>query len=117
MTMSTLGKVRTIASGTLIGVQVAGGLFHRDIIMHYVSSLTAIHEKGYYATLQEACGPYVRAVWTNFSGNRPTWTADLVTGRTFASAWKTVRGWFAEKPPDQPQADAPETDASSSEPS
>lgn len=115
MTMSTLGKVRTVASSTLLGVQVAGGLLHRGVVMHYVSSLQSMHERGYYATVRDACGPYVEAVWNNFAENRSTWTADLVTGRTFASAWKAMRGWFAEKDADGTEPGDPETDTTDPE--
>jgi hypothetical protein len=72
--MQTLGRVKTVGEGTLIGLRVAGGILNRTVLDHYVASLSHIHEKGYYASLQESCGPYVTAVWNNFGRDRKSWT-------------------------------------------
>ncbi len=101
MTMNTLGKLKTVSHGTLLGVQVAGGLFHRHVISHYVDSLAAIHERGFYQTLSESSQPYVAAVWNNFSTDRDTWTEQVVSGRAIGGAWKSVKSWFSG-PKDSP---------------
>ncbi|MBM81353.1 MAG: hypothetical protein CMJ78_12290 [Planctomycetaceae bacterium] len=95
MTMHSLGKVKTVSQGALTGIMVAGGLFNRHVIGHYVDSLTSIHERGYYQTLQESATPYVDAIWTNFEANRPTLTEEVVTGRAISKLYTKVSGWFS----------------------
>lgn len=105
LTMHSLGKLKTVSHGALTGVQVAGGLFNRVVIGHYVDSLSEIHERGYYTTLTESSAPYIEAVWNNFSVDRDTWTEGLVSGRTFSKAFETVTGWFRKQDDDTPSAD------------
>ena len=93
--MHSLGKVKTVSQGALTGIMVAGGLFNRHVIGHYVDSLTSIHERGYYQTLQESATPYVDAIWTNFEANRPTLTEEVVTGRAISKLYTKVSGWFS----------------------
>lgn len=112
MTMYGLGKMKTVSHGALTGIQVAGGLFDRIVIGHYVDSLKEIRERGFYTTLQESSAPYIEAVWSNFAVDRETWTEDLVSGRTFSKAFETVTGWFRKKDDeDQPSPDQPAPDS------
>lgn len=92
LAMNTLGKLETAAKGTLTGVQVAGGLLNRHVIGHYTESLQTISEQGLFETLRTTSGPYITAVWNNFSQTKPTWTEDLVTGRLALRGWKAVTG-------------------------
>eukprot|EP00913_Durusdinium_trenchii_P035233 g32963.t1 len=57
LTMHTLGKVGTVSRGTFSGIQVAGGMFNRMVIGHYVDSMKAINERGFYETVRESSGP------------------------------------------------------------
>jgi hypothetical protein len=95
LTMHALGKVATVTRGTLSGVTVAGGLFNRVVISHYVDALKDVRERGFYQSLRESSAPYVEAVWTNFRVDRSTWTEELLSGRAIGNAWKSVRGWFS----------------------
>jgi hypothetical protein len=104
--------MKTVSHGALTGIQVAGGLFDRIVIGHYVDSLKEIRERGFYTTLQESSAPYIEAVWSNFAVDRETWTEDLVSGRTFSKAFETVTGWFRKKDDeDQPSPDQPAPDS------
>lgn len=105
VTMHTLGKIGGVARGTLTGVQVAGGLVNRNVVGHYVNAMKDIRRKGFFQTVRETSGPYVEAVWNNFAVDRPTWTAELLSGRALGRAWTTVRGWLSRKRP--PEAEAP----------
>lgn len=97
MTMHMLGKVAGVGRGVLSGVTVAGNLFERHILGHYAAALLDLKEKGFYGTLAEVSGPYIEAVWLNFSAGRTTVTEDVVTGRFFAKAWRWVRGCLSRK--------------------
>lgn len=97
MTLHSLGKLADVTRGTFTGLKVAGGLFNRHVIGHYAESLATLRQKGVYQTISECYGPYVAAVWTNFSPERPTWTAELLTGRLFGRLARAVRGWFRKK--------------------
>jgi len=101
MTMHTLEKAKTASTGAFTGLRVAGGLLNRNVLGHYVDSLSALHEKGFYATVSESYAPYVEAVWDNFSTEKGTWTEEVVTGRVFGSAWNAVKGWFGSDPDSQ----------------
>ena len=100
LAMNTLGKLETAAKGTLTGVRVVGGLFNQHVIGHYTSSLRNIQENGLFESLCEISGPYVEAVWNNFSHDRPTWTEDFLTGRLTVKGWRKVTGLFGEGKPE-----------------
>jgi len=95
LTLHTCGKMGTVSRGALTGVQVAGGMFRRNIIGHYVDSLKAVKEKGFYQTIRVSSAPYIQAVWNNFSAEKSTWTQELVTGRAFGRAYNAVKGMFS----------------------
>lgn len=100
VTMRTLGKVATVGRGTLTGVQVVGGLANRHVLGHYRESLATIRERGLYTTLRETAGPYITAVGHNFTGERSTWTEELLSGRILKKGAATVAGWFRRRTPD-----------------
>jgi hypothetical protein len=109
MTFFSLNKLTTLGRGALSGVTVAGRLFDRHVIDHYRAGLDTIGKKGIYATLAETSGPYIEAVWRNFSAESPTITQDVVTGRLIGKAWSAARGWLGKRPPETsppPGADA-----------
>lgn len=109
LTLRTLQKVKTISSGALTGVQVAGGLFNRSVIGHYVGSLHEIQERGFYQTLKESYAPYVDALWRNFDRERSTATEALLSGRAIRGAFGKLASWLSGKgakdaaPPVEPQ--------------
>ena len=90
-------KVNRAARLATTGLQVAGGLFNRHVVGHYVESLNAVIERGFYETVRESSEPYVEAVWNNFAGDKQTLTEDVVTGRLFGRAAAAIRGWFGRK--------------------
>ncbi len=94
VTLHSLGKMTTVGRGALSTVRVAGALLDRHVIDHYQSALSDIHTKGYYNTLAETSGPYVEAVWKNFSTDKPTVTEDLVSGKLLGQAARGVRRWL-----------------------
>ena len=86
VTMQTLDKVKTVSDGALTSIRVAGGLFDKNVLDHYKSSLTHIRERGFYETVAETYEPYVNAVWNNFSSERETWTEMLLNPSNISSA-------------------------------
>jgi hypothetical protein len=98
-TLYTLNKVGAVGRGALSSVKVAGILFDRHVIDHYENALGAIRRQGLYATLSEVAGPYIEAVWHNFSADRQTITEDVLSGRWWSRAWGAVSNW-RRKPPD-----------------
>lgn len=94
MTLHSLGKIANVGRGALSTVRVAGNLFDRHILDHYSSALTDIHNKGYYNTLAEVSGPYVEALWQNFSTERSTITEDLLNGRILGQAKAKLGSWL-----------------------
>ena len=106
MSLYTLNKVGQVGQGALSTVKVAGNMFDRHIFNHYRSGLNDIQEKGLYVTLAESSGPYIAAVWENFSTDKATVTEDLLSGRLIGRAWSGMQGWLAGKPED----DSPSND-------
>lgn len=94
MTLYTLDKLGAAGRGALSTVTVASELFNRHVIDHYQHALGEIRCRGFYATLAETSGPYLEAVWLNFSTDKATITEDLLTGRLFGKAWTSVSRWF-----------------------
>jgi hypothetical protein len=97
--MHAMGKVGTVTRGTVSGVKVAGGLFNRIVIGHYVDALKDVRERGLFHSLKESSAPYIESVWNNFRVDRSTWTEELLSGRAVGKAWKSVRGWFSKSKP------------------
>ncbi len=98
MTMHALGKVANVGRGALTSVRVAGNLFDRHVLDHYETALAEIRAKGVFATLRESSGPYIQAVWNNFSAEKETVTEDVVSGRFFGRMIGKIGGWFKKKP-------------------
>lgn len=94
MTLHSLGKIANVGRGALSTVRVAGNLFDRHILDHYSSALSDIHNKGYYNTLAEVSGPYIEALWQNFSTERSTITEDLLNGRILGKAKAKLGSWL-----------------------
>lgn len=94
MTLHSLGKIANVGRGALSTVRVAGNLFDRHILDHYSSALSDIHNKGYYNTLAEVSGPYIEALWQNFSTERSTITEDLLNGRILGQAKAKLGRWL-----------------------
>lgn len=102
MTLYALDKLGAVGRGALSTVTVAGSLFNRHVIDHYVASLNDIRAKGFYAALAETSQPYIEAVWQNFSTEKATITEELLTGRLLGKAWGAVSTWFGPKPSSPP---------------
>lgn len=94
VTLTSLDKVATLGKGALSTVRVAGNLFDKHVIDHYAKALDDIRDRGLYTMLSETSGPYVDAVWQNFSSERATLTEDLLTGKTLCTAWRAVLRWL-----------------------
>lgn len=115
LTMHALGKITTFSKGTLIGLRVAGGLVNQHVLGHYLDSLTAAREQGFYQTVRQSAEPYIESVWNNFADGRPTWTEDVVTGRIFGKTFGSLKDWFTRSKsqriePGQPVSTEPRVD-------
>lgn len=93
-TMHSLGKLQSVAEGTLAGVVVASGLFNEKVIGHYADSLKTMREQGFYETVRESYAPYVEAVWNNFSADQTTLTEGVLDGSLLKRAYRKVAGWI-----------------------
>lgn len=94
MTMHALGRIGRVGQGALSTVTIAGTLLDRHVLDHYREALVDIHQRGYYATLQQASQPYIEAVWKNFSTERSTVTEDLLNGKIVGQAAQTMGRWL-----------------------
>lgn len=94
MTLHALDRVGKVGQGALSTVKCAGTLLDRHVIGHYRTALGDLHSRGYYATLADVSGPYVAAVWDNFSTDRSTITQDLLNGKLAGQASRTVARWL-----------------------
>ena len=74
---------------------------------HYVESLADIRRRGLYAALRDTSGPYVEAVWQNFSSDKATVTEDVLSGKLLGQACGAVRRWlgYSPKPPGEATPD------------
>jgi hypothetical protein len=90
LTLHMLGKVEAVAQGSLVCVEVAGGLLNRNILAHYVDGLKTIHQRGFYDVVRSSATPYTAAVWRNFSAQHQTLTTQVVTGRLFRKLWNSA---------------------------
>ena len=95
VTMGTLSRVGTVGQGTLTGVQVVGGLITRKFVDHYSESLSTIRENGFFETVKDTSAPYVEAVWNNFSGNKSTWTEEVLSGRAVQKGFDKLGSWLS----------------------
>ena len=94
MALHSLDRVANVGRGALSTTRAAGRLFDSHVIDHYRTALSDIHAKGYYATLADKSGPYVDAVWENFSTDNPTITEDLLSGKLVSQATKMLGRWL-----------------------
>lgn len=94
MALYSLDRMSRLGRGALSSVRVAGSLFDRHVMDHYEQAAAEIRDRGLYATLAESSGPYIEAVWHNFSSDRTTITEDLATGKLVGQAWGAVRRWL-----------------------
>jgi hypothetical protein len=108
VTLSTLGRVKTVSHSALTGVRVAGGLLQRNVFHHYRDSLTRIHERGLFQSVRESYQPYVEAVWRNFSGERKSWTESLLDPGTIGRGVSKLRGLFDRRDGRDPGPTPPE---------
>ncbi len=103
VTLETLERVGNVGWGAVSGLTVAGRLVDRHIVDHYQEAITAVAQKGIYASLADTSGPYIQAVWQNFSGRGNTWTEYILT----CQWWPRVAQLLRRKPPDPPSTIAP----------
>jgi hypothetical protein len=94
LSMYAMNRVTTVGRGALSTVRVAGNMFDQHILEHYEQGLKVIHEQGYYQFLSAASGPYIEAVWLNFSSQRETITEDVVRGKFFVRWWRWGTSWL-----------------------
>ncbi len=103
MSLYTLNRVGQIGHGALSTVTVAGNMFDRHIFEHYRAGVNEIYAKGLYVTLSESSGPYIAAVWENFSTEKPTLTEDLLSGKMIGRVWNGMQDWFSGESPQDEQ--------------
>jgi hypothetical protein len=100
ITMQAFGKAKAAGQSTLIGARVAGGILNRNVVTHYREALTRIGEQGLFASVRESYGPYVTAVWGNFSREKSSWTEQVLDPGNASRLVGRVTGmWRRETPP------------------
>ena len=95
MTMYTLNQVGNVAKGALTTVRLTGNLLDRHVFEHYWQALSDIGNEGIYSFVGNVGRPYVTAVWHNFSMERETVTADLLSGKLIGRVWKGFSDWYS----------------------
>ena len=100
MTMYAMNRIGKVGQGALSTISVAGNMFDQHILDHYRTSITELHQKGYYTFLAETSKPYISAMWQNFSSQKETITEDFFSGRLIGRTWQSFWNWF-QKEPDQ----------------
>jgi hypothetical protein len=96
VTMQALSKAGLASKGALSSIRVAGRLLDRHVVSHYEEAIERIRAVGIYQSLSETSGPYLSAVWENFSPKHSTVTEGLLSGQLITAAWSTVRRWCAK---------------------
>lgn len=94
MTMYTMNQVGSVARGALTTVRVTSDMIDKHVFDHYRSALEDISQQGIYSFVRTVSGPYIEAVWTNFSVQKDTLTQDLLNGKLVGKAWDGLQGWF-----------------------
>ena len=95
MSMFAMNKIGTLGQGALSTITVAGNMFDRHILEHYWTGLGEIRERGFYTVLAESSGPYVEAMWQNFSSEKETLTEDILTGKMLRRTLESIGGWLS----------------------
>ena len=90
MSVVALNNITAVGQGTVVGLEIAGNMFHQHIIQHYWSGLRAIEREGLLPTLSKASEPYLEAVWSNFALDRKTWTEQLLGGELLKWGWSQL---------------------------
>lgn len=94
MALHSLDRVASVGKGALSTTRAATRLFDRHVIDHYRTALNDLETNGYYATLAKTSGPYITAVWQNFSTENTTLTEDLLSGRLVGEATSALGRWL-----------------------
>ncbi len=97
LTVYSLNQVSTATKGALTTVRVTGNLLDQHLFEHYRKGLCKIEQEGVYGVLAESSKPYFNALWYNFSGERPTITEDVFSGRMIGRIWAWICGWWRRK--------------------
>ena len=95
LTLAMLKSLSVASAGALSSIRVTGNLFDRNIFDHYRRGVEEVKEQGVFAVLKHSSGPYIDAVWFNFSSDRRTFTDDLISGKLSGKAWDGIRSWIA----------------------
>ena len=98
VSLLAVDRVADLGTGALSAVRVAGNLVDAKILQHYSDSLAQIHEKGFYQSLADVSGPYMEAVWNNFSMEKTTITQEVLSGRLTGRLWQNVGAWLKASP-------------------
>lgn len=102
VTLLAVDRVAGLGAGALSAVRVAGNLVDAKVLQHYSDSLSQIHEKGFYQSLADISGPYLEAVWDNFSMETTTITQEFLSGRLTGRLWQRVGAWLKASPGEHP---------------
>lgn len=95
ITLAMLKSLSVASAGSLSSIRVTGNLIDRNVFAHYRQAIEEIKELGLIPVLKRSSGPYIDAVWFNFSSDRRTLTDDLISGRLSGKAWDGIRSWIS----------------------
>jgi hypothetical protein len=91
VTMQALNKAGIASQGALSGIRVARRLLDRHVLSHYGEAISRVRTVGFYQSLSETSGPYVSAVWENFSPKHSTLTEGVLSGKLLGTAWSSLQ--------------------------
>jgi hypothetical protein len=106
MTMYSMNQLGAVAQGALTTIRVTGNMIDKHIFEHYWTALEDISDQGLYTFVGKVSGPYIEAVWDNFSIEKATLTQDLLNGKLAGKAWDGIHGWFQGTKPEDLDASA-----------
>ncbi|MEM6689435.1 MAG: hypothetical protein AAF664_08420 [Planctomycetota bacterium] len=97
VTLHSMNRLQLTTKGTLTSVRVVGNLLDQHLFDHYEQSIATIRKEGITEVLRQAAEPYLDAIWDNFSSQRETWTAEILSGRAIAQAWTSICGIWSDE--------------------
>lgn len=96
LTLAMLKSLSVASAGALSSIRVTGNLLDRNVFEHYRLGMAEVKEMGFLPVLKRSSGPYIDAVWFNFSSDRRTLTDDVISGRLSGKAWDGIRSWISQ---------------------
>jgi hypothetical protein len=97
MAMMVYNQLLRVGQGAVSTVKVGFDILNDNVISYYLTSLAELSRKGYYQSLLEASGPYLRGLRHLFEPSRETYTEKVLKGKPLRALWQALRRWCARR--------------------